>query len=424
MTFAAFDSDRSPVEAVVGRVRRTIGIGVLGCGTVGGSVVARLLEGTLAGAPVRLGRVLVRDLEKPRSPEGIGALLTADPADVLDDPSIDVVVETIGGVDDAYEFVTRALLARKHVVTSNKALVAEHGPKLNALARERSVAFKFEASVGGAVPIVRVLSDVFATERVDELVGVINGTTNYVLRTMAEGSLFDDAVRAAQTAGYAEADPSLDIDGIDAAQKLAVLSFLAFDTNLAWRSIRRVSLRVVTRTLVEFAIEHGFATIPLALARRAADGAAVEALVTPAFVPSSHDFARLGDVENMVRVSTYDGSVYRFAGPGAGSATASAVLSDLGEIARKLSRWESQRPEAIEKTVAQAQAPALRMLVRVNPNASASVYDALARQGFVVERRTEEALVIENATHEALERATKTGELRRHQLPMLPLVGA
>ncbi len=126
----------------------------------------------------------------------------------------------------------------------------------------------------------------------------------------------------------------------------------------------------------------------------------------------------------MVRVSTYDGSVYRFAGPGAGSATASAVLSDLGEIARKLSRWESQRPEAIEKTVAQAQAPALRMLVRVNPNASASVYDALARQGFVVERRTEEALVIENATHEALERATKTGELRRHQLPMLPLVGA
>lgn len=377
--------------------RRTIVVAVLGCGTVGGGVVARLLEqGHILGQPARLARVLVRDLSKPRFPAGIADLLTTDPRDVVDDPDVDIVVETIGGVEIARELVERALANGKHVVSANKALIAAHGHKLAELARRRHAALRYEAAVGGAVPVVRAIADSMAAEEVLEIAGVMNGTSNFIVGEMAQGESFDVVVKRAQDAGYAEPDPSADVDGHDAAQKLTVLSTLGFRRNLDVTCIRRLSLRRLVPEDFRFAASLGYAVVPIALARRQGD--ALAAIVAPMFTAADHDFARAKGPGNVIRITGADCGPLQFSGAGAGLlATASAVFSDLADIVRKLARWEYQGSELLAQEPIAAVGPTLPVVVRVASAASESVSAALERARIGVRRLGDNALYCEAA---------------------------
>ncbi|MGH7683564.1 MAG: homoserine dehydrogenase, partial [Vulcanimicrobiaceae bacterium] len=253
-----------PIQGQLKTLEMTVGL--LGCGVVGGGVAARLLSNeTVLSVPVRLSRILVRDLHKPRYPQEAVPLLTIDPNDVLGDPDVHVVVEAIGGVEPARTFVEAALRAGKHVVTSNKALIAAHGAALSVVAQQHHAALRYEASVAGAVPVVRTLGEVLAAEDVAEVAGVLNGTSNFVLQQMRAGHSLDEAIREAQAAGYAELDPSDDLDGLDAARKLAVLAPLAFRRQIRAESIARTSIRTLTREHFDDAKRRGAAIVPLSL---------------------------------------------------------------------------------------------------------------------------------------------------------------
>jgi homoserine dehydrogenase len=358
--------------------RRTIVVGVLGCGTVGGGVVARLLEqDRILGQPVRLARVLVRDLSKMRFPEGIGDSLTTCPAEVVDDPEVDIVVEAIGGIEVARSLVERALANGKHVVSANKALIATHGQALAELARRRHVALRYEAAVGGAVPVVRAITDSMAAEEIVEIAGVMNGTSNFIVGEMLLGGSFDDAVRSAQEAGYAEPDPSADVDGHDAAQKLTVLSRLGFRRGLDLAAIRRVSLRCLLPDDFPFAARLGYRIVPMAFARR--EGDRLTAVVAPMLTASDHDFARAQGPGNVIRVTGTASGPLQFSGAGAGRlATASAVFSDLADIVRKLARWEYQGAELLSAESIATESPRLGVVVRVAKGRAAAAQAALS----------------------------------------------
>lgn len=316
--------------------QRVATIGVLGCGVVGGGVVDRLLrEPTLAGFPVRLAAVLVRDIAKARTPETVRPHLTTDICDVVDDPDTDIVVECLGGADVAADHVTRALRNGKHVVTSNKTLVADRGPALLALAGANRVWFRCEAAVGGAIPVVGTLRTALGAEHLREVGGVLNGTTNFILSAMESGLDFPAALAYAQALGLAEADPTADVDGHDAAQKLAILMAAAFDVWVSWRDIPRRGVRDVRAEHITRARKLGARLKLVAHATRSAGG--ISAVVTPAYVPLVHEFSRPQGAENVVRVVGEECGSLTFAGTGAGrNATASAVLGDLAQFVRAM----------------------------------------------------------------------------------------
>src|SRR5579883_1373601 len=257
---------------------KPVRIGLLGCGTVGGGVIqllganAEYLAQTV-GAPLQVARVLVRDGDKERVPQLDRALLTTDPEAVLGDGSIDVFVEVMGGVDPARLYVERALDARRSVVTANKMLLALHGPALVDRAVARGVDLAFEGSVGGGIPVIRVLREALASDWVVRLEGIVNGTCNYVLTRMRDDGLgFDEAVREAQAKGYAEADPSLDVDGHDAAHKLVVLAMLAFGARVPAESVPTEGIRGIEPVDHRFAEQFGFVIKHLAVGYDRADG--------------------------------------------------------------------------------------------------------------------------------------------------------
>jgi homoserine dehydrogenase len=401
--------------------RRTIVIGVLGCGTVGGGVVDRLLtDGQILGSPVRLGRVLVRNLRKPHFPEAVEPYLTTNPGEVVDDPEIDIVVEAIGGKTVARELVERALRNGKHVVSANKALIAASAGRLAALAREQHAAFRYEAAVGGAVPVVRAISDILIAERIEEIAGVMNGTSNYIMKRMAAGADFDDALADAQAAGYAEPDPTNDVEGIDAAQKIAVLSLLGFRSTLQADRIERRSLRSLAAEDFAFAERLGYGLVPLTLARRT--GERLAALVSPAYVAADHDFARAQGPGNVFRVAGAHSGPLTFLGTGAGSrATASAVLADLADICGRLARWEHQRSDELDHPVAMPLAPSLPLLARVAPGSAQAVAEALAAAGVPASAPADDAVLTAPQRLERFENAVRkasVGHLVRSVFPL------
>jgi Homoserine dehydrogenase len=219
-------------------MEQTINIGLMGLGTVGTGVV-RLIEGHQedlmhqTGMRIRIARILVRDPEKPRAVRVRRELLTTDPRDILEDPSIDVVVEVMGHVEPTRQYLLEALRRGKHVVTANKDLMALHGGEILALAAERGCDVFYEASVAGGIPILRALVEGFSSDRITKLMGIVNGTTNYILTKMSrEGADYAQALREAQELGYAEADPTSDVEGLDAARKMAILATLGFRTEV------------------------------------------------------------------------------------------------------------------------------------------------------------------------------------------------
>ncbi|HEX6084667.1 MAG TPA: homoserine dehydrogenase [Thermoanaerobaculia bacterium] len=315
---------------------RRLRIGLLGCGTVGGGfvqLVDRERERLRAryGVDLAIGRILVRDLQKER-PGVDRALLTTSALDVLD-ADLDLIVEVIGGVHCAGTYVRRAIARRRHVVTANKALLAASGGELFDAAARSGVGIGFEASVCGGVPVVGALRRGLAGDSIESLSGVLNGTSNYVLCRMAEGLDASMAVLRAQEAGFAEADPSLDLSGNDAAQKLAILAQLAFDAPV--RRTRVSGIEDVTPEDLERARKRGCVIRQVAEASRVAGG--VELVVEPRSVPASHPLGRVVDEQNAVVIRGRAVGEIVLSGRGAGAMpTAAAVLSDVLECMRRL----------------------------------------------------------------------------------------
>ena len=323
----------------------SIGIGLLGGGVVGSGVARVLIDkgetlGELVGRPLSLEGVLVRDAAK-RRPNGPPAdLLTTEAGDILDNPRVDVVVEVMGGQQPALDYLLRSISAGKHVVTANKEVMARHGPDLLARALDRGVRVLFEASVAGGTPIIAPLTRDLAANEVVAIRAIINGTTNYILTRMAQqGVDFDAALAEAQELGYAEADPTSDIEGRDAAYKLAVLSTLSFRARVRDTDVHQEGISRLTARDFLYASELGYAIKLLAIAGK--EGGAVQARVHPAFVPQNVMIAKVDGVLNAVEIETDLAGRVLFHGRGAGSMpTASAVVADIIDAARSLVRGD------------------------------------------------------------------------------------
>jgi homoserine dehydrogenase len=320
-------------------------VGLIGVGTVGQSVARRLLGER--ETCVRLTRVCTRPGGRPRPgwlPTAVG---WTDRFDALLESDIDVVVELVGGLTPAREWIERALLAGKSVVTANKQLLAEAGPDLSALAARQQCRLRFEGAVGGGVPIIRAVEDGLAGDRLVRIVGVLNGTCNYILTRMEqEGLSFADALAEAQARGYAEPDPAADVDGLDARAKLTILCAVAFGTRVDPRDIPCASIATVTPAALARARAAGFAVRQVSQAERLPGGRpGTRASVGPALVPLNGPLARAQGCENVIVVGGRFGGETVFSGQGAGGdATAVAVLSDLIAIAAERSPRVATNP--------------------------------------------------------------------------------
>ena len=318
---------------------RTIHIGLLGLGTVGAGVL-RILRDHQASLERRLGarmvvkRALVRDLSRARRVDDVASLLTDDPAQVLEDPEIDVVVELVGGTGAAREFVSRALGAGKHVVTANKALLATHGGELASAARSAGRALGFEGAVAGGIPIVRAIQDGLASDEVVSLCGIVNGTCNFVLDQMTRCEMgYAEAVALAQREGYAEADPTLDVGGFDAAHKLAVLTAVGFGVRVGEDTVHVEGIEGVRAFDIEVARDLGCVIRSVAVASRGDAG--LHLRVHPVLLATDHVLAGVQGAFNAVLVESKGLGPSMYYGQGAGMMpTAVAVVSDLVEVAR------------------------------------------------------------------------------------------
>jgi len=321
----------------------TLGIGLAGLGTVGSGVVLALLRNASlianrTGGVVNLeiAKVLVRDPAKKRPVDIAPEKLTTKWQDLVEDPAVDIVVELIGGTTDAFDIVADALRAKKPVVTGNKALLAERGPELFALSKEFDTPIHFEAAVAGGIPIIKTVQESFVGNRIHSMVGIINGTSNYILERMTTAGLdFETALAEAQKLGYAEADPALDVNGWDAAHKAILLATLAYGFPIDPAEIHVAGIEQVRPIDIEFATRLGYVVKLLAVIREHSDG--IELRLQPSFIAKSHILASVNGVFNAVAVHGDAAGESLFYGRGAGQdPTASSVISDLVEAARSL----------------------------------------------------------------------------------------
>ena len=318
---------------------KPIRVGLLGLGTVGGGTVEVLRRNReeiarRAGRDIVVTMATARDLSKPRAVALEGIELVADPARIVASPDIDIVVELIGGETRAKELVLSAIAGGKHVVTANKALLARHGNEIFAAAHARGVMVAFEAAVAGGIPIIKAIREGLSANRIEYLVGIINGTCNYILSEMRDkGLAFDLVLAEAQRLGYAEADPSFDIDGIDSAHKLTILSAIAFGIPMQFDKAYTEGIGKLTAADIKYAEGLGYRIKLLGIARRAAAG--IELRVHPTLVPARRILANVEGVMNAVLVKGDAVGHTLFYGRGAGAeATASAVVADLVDVTR------------------------------------------------------------------------------------------
>lgn len=313
-------------------------VGILGLGTVGQGVVRVLQRNAAeiagrAGRPIVVTHASVRNPSRARDCDLSGITLVSDPGEVLK-ADVDAVVELIGGISPARELVLAALQSGKPVVTANKALLAEKGNEILHAARQHGAQLAYEAAVGGGIPIIKALREGLAGNGIDSLAGIINGTCNYILTQMtAKGQSFDDALRDAQKLGYAEADPTFDIEGIDAAHKLTILASIAFGMPLRFDAVATEGISKVTAQDIQLAQELGYRIKSLGIAKRSGQG--VELRVHPTLVPAEHLLAKTDGALNAIRVhgNAVGQTVYVGRGAG-GDATASAVVADLIDVMR------------------------------------------------------------------------------------------
>ncbi|MEN1968098.1 homoserine dehydrogenase [Lentibacillus sp. N15] len=315
-------------------MKDTVSIGLLGLGVVGSGVITLIEEHQeklvhQLGCGVEVKKVLVRDLEKARDVQVDPAYLTTDPNDVLHNPEIDVVVEVMGGIDEARQHILEAFATKKHVVTANKDLIALHGPELQDVANRNQCDLFYEASVAGGIPILRGLADGLVSDRIQQVMGIVNGTTNYILTKMDEdGVSYESALKEAQELGFAESDPTADVEGLDAARKMAILSRLAFSTDVELSDVEVSGISNIALADLEYGKQLGYTMKLIGYANCA--NQLLEVNVQPTFLSDKHPLAAVKNEYNAVYVSGEAVGETMFYGAGAGSLpTATAIMADV-----------------------------------------------------------------------------------------------
>ena len=436
-----FFNQFGPIRAKLSPMSKSIRIGLLGLGTVGSGVV-RLLERnralieTQVGVGLEVVRVAVRDRDKARGVSVAKGLLTTDPFEVVRDPNVDIVVELIGGCRPARELVLATIEEKKPLVTANKALLAEHGDEIRRAARKMGVDVGFEASVGGGIPVIKTLREALAANHVLSIHGIINGTSNYILTKMREEDRsFDEVLEEAQDAGYAEADPSFDVGGVDSAHKLAILVNLAFGIPVKLSEVYTEGITHISPIDIEFGREFGYTLKLLAIAK-SRDGE-VEARVHPTLVPDDDPIAKVGGIYNAVQIVGDAVEDLMLFGRGAGQGpTASAVVSDIIDIARNLeascgSLSLSQPPpdgsrRRIKPIDAISSPYYLRFMIDDQPGVLSQISGILGRHSISIQsviqkgRQTGGTVPLVAMTHTAVERNVQDALREIDQLSCVP----
>jgi len=402
----------------------TVNVGLIGCGTVGTGVVRALLQkGRLVretvGARVVLRRVCDHNIRRSRGFRLPPGLMTTDPAKVLRDPDIQIVVELIGGIEPARTFILEALKRSKHVVTANKALLAHAGGELFRAAAKAKADLYFEASVGGGIPIIKALREGLIANELDAILGIVNGTSNYVLTQMREKRLsFHEALVEAKRHGYAERNPTLDVNGSDAAHKLAILTLLGFGFHVAQKDIHTEGISQISQADIQYADELGYCIKPLAIAKQV--GHELEVRVHPALLAKTHLLANVNGVYNAVYVHGDMVGSTLFYGRGAGqNPAASSVVADITDVARNLTsrvshriplmRHPSQRIHRLRRMGNIETRYYLRFTVTDKPGVLARIGGVLGRHKISIasvhqkERRAARNVPVVMMTHEAKE---------------------
>jgi len=407
---------------------------MLGCGVVG-SQVARLLKddarelSTRSGAQLVLSRIVVRDMKSKR--EGLDAsLFTLDAQSLVTDPEIDIVIEVMGGIEPARELILQAFAHGKSVVTANKALLATHGSDLYSAADKAGVDLYYEAAVAGAIPILRPLRESLVGDHVKRIMGIVNGTTNYILTKMdEEGRAFNDVLAEAQSLGYAESDPTADIEGFDAAAKAAILAGLAFHTRVTAEDVHREGISSITATDVSVAKSMDHVIKLLAIAELTPDDQ-ISVRVHPALIPRTHPLAAVRDAFNAVFVEAESAGELMFYGRGAGGApTASAILGDVVAVARHrtVGALGPRESDYADRAIVPIGQTKTKYLIRLNVADKSGVLAAIA-QAFATEkvsiqtvrqtgRGAEAELII--VTHNATEASLSSTVKRLTQMEMV-----
>lgn len=406
-------------------MKSRIGIGIIGFGNIGWGTAKVLLDNKAeierkVGSKIEVLKIADLDITTER-PVKVGAgVLTTDVSEVLDNPEIDIVVELIGGVKPAKDFILRALRNGKHVVSANKELIAKEGTEIFEEAAKRGLDFYFEGSVGGGIPIIGPLKTSAAANNIQEVMGIVNGTTNYILTKMSdEGSDFADVLAEAQNAGYAEADPTSDIEGYDAKYKIAILTSIAFCSRVNVDDIYAEGIARISRADIENARELGYTIKLLAIAKRS--GEKVQIRVHPTLIPMSHPLASVNDVYNGIFVRGDFVGDLMFYGRGAGShPTGSAVAGDIMDIARNINNNSTGRVpqlsfgdcivQSMDELVAKYY---MRMCVADRPGVLASIAGVFGDQGVSIASMIQKDRVGDNAEIVMVSHSVKEANFRR-----------
>ena len=371
---------------------KTINIALLGLGTVGQGIVNVLKENKheisqKVGFPINIKTVLVRNIEKAKAFDA-NLNLTTDFSDIINDAEINIVVEVMGGENPARQYMLQALQAKKHVITANKDVVALHGREMFEAATAHKVDFMFEASVGGGIPIIRPLKQCLTANKITEVMGIVNGTTNYMLTKMSnEGMDYNQVLKEAQEKGYAESDPTADVGGLDAARKLAILSSIAFNTKVSLNDVYVEGITKITPDDIKYAKELGYVVKLLAIAKDNVDNG-IEVRVHPAFISNKHPLSSVNDVFNAIYINGNAVGEAMFYGRGAGSLpTASAVVADVIDVARNIVHdmsgrilctcFEDKKIASIDESISSYY---IRLLVKDEPGVLALIAGAFGDQ--------------------------------------------
>jgi homoserine dehydrogenase len=422
---------------------RPINVGLLGIGTVGGGTFAVLERNReeisrRAGCAITMRTVADKDLERARRLVAGRAQVTADAWAVVNDPEIDIVVELIGGTGIARELILRAIGNGKHVVTANKSLLAQHGNEIFAAARQRDVMVAFEAAVGGGIPIIKSLREGLTANRIEWIAGIINGTSNFILSEMRErGADFADALAQAQHLGYAEADPTFDIEGIDAGHKLAIMAAIGFGIPVQFAAVHIEGISRLTREDIRYAEELGYRIKLLGIAKRRPRG--IELRVHPTLIPARRLIANVEGVMNAILVKGDAVGQTMYYGAGAGAEpTASAVVADLVDVARMLTADPEHRvphlafqPDQLSDVAVLAMGEVetacyLRLRVQDRPGVLADITRILADLGISIEAMVqkephagEEQVDIIMLTHLTVEKNVDAAIAKIEALPVV-----
>lgn len=422
---------------------KPINVGLLGIGTVGGGTFAVLRRNReeiarRAGCAITMKMVADKDRDRAKALAGDQAMVTGDANEVVNHPEIDIVVELIGGTTVAKELILKAIAAGKHVVTANKALLAQHGNEIFAAAQKRDVMVAFEGAVGGGIPIIKSLREGLTANRIEWIAGIINGTSNFILSEMRErGAGFDDVLKEAQRLGYAEADPTFDVEGVDAAHKLTIMAAIGFGIPMQFKAVHIEGISRLTREDIRYAEELGYRIKLLGIAKRKPRG--IELRVHPTLIPARQLIANVEGVMNAILVMGDAVGPTMYYGAGAGAEpTASAVVADLVDVARMLTADPGHRVPHLAFQPDQLSDVAilpigevetsyyLRLRVLDRPGVLADITRILADLGISIDAMVqkephagEEQVDIIMLTHQSVEKRVDAAIVRIEALPVV-----